>query len=107
MDFQSSARNIRVEGKNALVAELRCENGEWREARVNLDEHLGNDNGHFQWGGRNFSGSAEDVHFSIEGGDNVPVLRANLRDQSGNMQWRDVNLGERVSNDNGYFKFQY
>lgn len=45
MDFQSSARDIRVEGKNILVAQLRCEDGEWREARVDLDEHLGNDNG--------------------------------------------------------------
>ncbi|KAE8368822.1 Cyanovirin-N [Aspergillus caelatus] len=107
MDFQSSAQNIRVEGKNILVAELRCEDGEWREARVDLDEHLGNDDGHFQWGGRNFSDTAEDVHFAIEGGSNVPVLRAQLRDRNGNYQPRDVNLGERVSNANGYFHFQY
>ncbi|KAE8140742.1 Cyanovirin-N [Aspergillus pseudotamarii] len=107
MDFQSSAQNIRVEGKNILVAELRCEDGQWREARVNLDEHLGNDDGHFQWGGQNFSETAKDVHFAIEGGSNVPVLRAQLRDRNGNYQPRDVNLGERVYNANGYFHFQY
>ncbi|KAH8880813.1 Cyanovirin-N [Thozetella sp. PMI_491] len=57
--------------------------------------------GTFEWGSQNFSESAQNIRFSVEGGDNVPVLRAELRDADGNWHERDVNLGERIGNDNG------
>jgi len=34
--------------------------------------------GNFVWDGEGFSGSAENVHFTIEGDGEVPVLRATL-----------------------------
>lgn len=61
--------------------------------------------GRFEWGGVNFTESAENVTFSIEGGGAVPVLRANLRNAEGNSQGADVNLSERVENDNGNLVF--
>jgi hypothetical protein len=61
--------------------------------------------GHFFWDGSGFSDSAQDVHFTIEGDGSVPVLRATLFDQEGNGQTRDVNLSERVSNNDGQFNF--
>lgn len=61
--------------------------------------------GHFYWDGENFSGSAEDVEFTIEGDGSVPVLRATLIDQEGNGQRRDVNLSERISNNDGNFNY--
>lgn len=45
------------------------------------------------------------MHFTIEGDGSVPVLRATLFDQEGNGQTRDVNLSERVSNNDGQFNF--
>ncbi|KAB8212476.1 Cyanovirin-N [Aspergillus parasiticus] len=105
--FQDSAREVRVEEPKFLVAELRQTDGNWRLAKVDLDEHLGNENGHFQWGGRNFSRTARNVHFGFEGAANVPVLRAELRTPDGAWEPRDVNLNERVFNNNGHFEFQY
>lgn len=53
----------------------------------------------------NFTESAQHVSFSIEGGGAVPVLRAELRNAEGNYQGADVNLSERVENDNGNLIF--
>lgn len=61
--------------------------------------------GHFFWDGENFSGSAENVHFTIEGDGEVPVLRATLFDQEGNGEQRDINLAERISNNDGEFNY--
>ncbi|GMF73546.1 unnamed protein product [Aspergillus oryzae] len=87
--FQDSARDVRVEDNRFLAAELRQTDG------------------HFQWGGRNFSETARNVHFGFEGGAHVPVLRAELRTPAGTWEPRDVNLDERVFNNNGHFEFQY
>ena len=51
------------------------------------------------------AGSAEDVSFDIEGGGEVPVLRARLRNSDGDMVDADVNLSERIENIDGQFTF--
>ncbi|KAE8381077.1 CVNH domain-containing protein [Aspergillus bertholletiae] len=106
MSFHLSAENIRVEEDHVLVADLEVGDGSRRHAVVDLNVHLGNNNGHFQWDGHNFSETARGVHFAIEGGGQVPVLRAELRDEEGNWESRDVNLAERIINENGHFVFQ-
>lgn len=53
-----------------------------------------------------FSSSAENVTFSIEGGGQVPVLRADLKDVEGNYHHRDINLAERIENNDGRFEFR-
>lgn len=63
-----------------------------------------NDKRHF-WQFQGFSGSSEGVSFSVEGDGQVPVLRAQLRDQNGDLQQRDINLGERIGNNDGQFAF--
>lgn len=60
--------------------------------------------GNFHWDGNGFSGGADNVWLSIEG-DNQPILRATLRDGEGNGQDRDINLGERLGNNNGEFAY--
>lgn len=52
-----------------------------------------------------FSHSAENVTFSIEGGGAVPVLRTFLRSRDGEEFSRDVNLAERIENHNGQFVY--
>lgn len=60
--------------------------------------------GSFEWGGVNFSDSAEEISFAIEG-DGVPILRAGLRNVEGELVYRDINLAERIGNNDGNFQF--
>ncbi|EFQ34514.1 CVNH domain-containing protein [Colletotrichum graminicola] len=105
MSFHISAQDIRVDDGHILRARLNNENGECVDAECNLNDFLGNNNGSFEWGGSNFSQSAEDIHFSIEGGDSVPILRARLFNVEGEAVDCNVNLSERIGNDNGCFCF--
>ncbi|TDZ34327.1 Cyanovirin-N-like protein [Colletotrichum trifolii] len=105
MSFHASAQEIRVDDGHILRAQLANGDGEWNDVEVNLNDFLGNDNGSFQWGGQGFSNSAEDIHFTLEGDDNVPILRARLFNLEGEAVDADVNLSERVGNDNGNFVF--
>ncbi|KAL5114123.1 hypothetical protein ACEQ8H_008007 [Pleosporales sp. CAS-2024a] len=105
MSFHYSAEDIRVDDGHLLRARLRRADGEWNDAEIDLNNHIGNDNGTFVWDGQNFSGSAENVHFSIEGDGQVPVLRATLFNADGNGEPRDLNLSERISNNNGDFNY--
>ena len=54
----------------------------------------------------NFSHSVDNVEFKIEGGGEVPVLRCFCRDSEGKEFARDVNLSERIENQNGQFVFR-
>ncbi|KAH7138491.1 Cyanovirin-N [Dendryphion nanum] len=105
MTFHYSAEDIRVDDGHILRARLQNGEGEWVDAEIDLNAHIGNDNGYFVWDGENFSESAQDVQFSIEGDGEVPVLRAVLSDADGNQETRDINLGERISNNNGNFEY--
>jgi hypothetical protein len=123
MTFHYSAEDIRVDDGHILRARLQKADGEWNDAEIDLNEFIGNDNGrvlvitqahwsyadlyigYFVWDGQGFSGSAENVHFTIEGEGSVPVLRATLFDGDGNGNERDINLGERVGNNDGNFSY--
>lgn len=61
--------------------------------------------GHFCWGGENFQGSASDISFELEGDDEVPVLRAKLANLEGEEIEANINLAERIGNDNGKLVF--
>lgn len=61
--------------------------------------------GHFEWGGHDFTDGARNITFSIEGPQQVPVLRAELRDQGNDYAARDVNLAERIDNRDGHLEF--
>ncbi|KAL2125733.1 hypothetical protein VTJ04DRAFT_2098 [Mycothermus thermophilus] len=105
MSFHASASDIRVDDGHILRATLLDAEGNPVEAEFDLNGVIGNNDGSFQWGGVNFSESAEDISFNIEGDEEVPVLRAALRDIEGNLIPADINLAERISNNNGRFAF--
>ncbi|KAL5606511.1 uncharacterized protein BROUX77_003704 [Berkeleyomyces rouxiae] len=105
MSFHLSAEDIHMDG-SVLKARLQNSEGDWVDTEIDLNQHLGNVDGHFEWDGENFSGTAENIHFSIEGGGEVPVLRATLFNCEGQPTDADVNLSERITNDNGHFKFE-
>lgn len=120
MTFLQSAENVRVDDGHILRASLRNGEGNLQDAEFDLDQIIGNHNGTpilfhdllhitdinlagvFSWEGQNFSGSAQNISFNIEG-ENIPVLRAELNDGEGNWVARDINLGEKLENNNGQF----
>ncbi|KAI1480999.1 hypothetical protein K445DRAFT_322672 [Daldinia sp. EC12] len=104
-NFYVSSTDIRVDDNHILRARLRTEDGGEVDSEIDLNQFIGNNNGRFEWGGVNFSETAQNVSFSIEGGASVPVLRAELQNVDGEWVGADINLGERISNDNGRFQF--
>ncbi|KAK3683308.1 CVNH domain-containing protein [Podospora appendiculata] len=104
-DFHLSAQDIRVEG-NTLKARLDNGEGGQTDAELDLNSILGNNDGTFVWADEGFARTAEEIHFTIEGGDNVPILRAQLRNNGGELQQADINLAERIGNDHGKFVFE-
>ncbi|SPQ24158.1 ce873441-0667-47a3-bfba-aa72120037ea [Thermothielavioides terrestris] len=105
MSFHTSAQDIRVDGGHMLRARLRKVNGEEVDAEIDLNAFIGNNDGSFEWGGENFSKSAESISFAVEGGASVPVLRANLRNRNGESVPANINLAERIENKDGAFVF--
>ncbi|EMR64346.1 hypothetical protein MGN70_004254 [Eutypa lata] len=105
MSFNTSSQDVRIEGGHILKARVQNEGGDFVDSEINLNDFLGNDDGRFDWSGQNFSETAENISFSIEGGADVPVLRARLQKLDGEYVDADVNLAERVSNDNGRLSF--
>ncbi|KAK3939520.1 putative cyanovirin-n family protein [Diplogelasinospora grovesii] len=98
--FHVASEDIRVDNGHILRARV-AKGGEHVDAEIDLNTVLGNENGHFAWGGEGFALSAQNITFSIEGGASVPVLRAELRKVDGELVNADVNLAERIVNDDG------
>ncbi|GAQ33812.1 hypothetical protein ABZX51_003096 [Aspergillus tubingensis] len=106
MSFYRTAEDISLKDDHILVAKVANEEGEMVDSEFDLNSCIGNDEGRFLWGGNDFAGSAEEISFSIEGEDNVPVLRAKLSNSEGEQFDADVNLAEHITNDNGELKYQ-
>ncbi|KAL6400148.1 hypothetical protein AUP68_15841 [Ilyonectria robusta] len=106
-NFHLSAEDISLEDGHILHAKVANEEGEFLDSQLDLDYYIGNDDGNFQWGGENYSHSAEDISFELEGDDNVPVLRASLGNMEGENVSRDLNLAECIGNDNGVLVFEH
>jgi hypothetical protein len=64
--------------------------------------------GSFEWGGENFQHSADDIELTREERDEdepIPVLRASLGNLDGENVSADINLAERITNEDGHLKF--
>ncbi|CAG8049472.1 unnamed protein product [Penicillium salamii] len=105
MSFHESSTNIELDDDHILKATLRDENGDEQDSELNLNDIIGNNDGHFAWGGGGFLDSADEISFDLEGDDNIPVLRAKLKDVEGEEQDADINLAECIGNDNGQLVF--
>ncbi|KAM0278278.1 hypothetical protein ACHAQH_005291 [Verticillium albo-atrum] len=105
MPFHESAQGITVEDGHMLRAELANVEGEFVEAEFDLNDCIGNSNGSFEWGGGGFANSAEDISFELEGDHGVPILRARLYNVEGEAVDADINLAERLHNNDGAFSF--
>ncbi|KAK4139589.1 Cyanovirin-N [Dichotomopilus funicola] len=107
MSFSGTAQNIRVDDGHLLRADLQSVDDEWKYAELDLNTVIGNNEGKFEWEGVDFAGSASQISFSLEGDDNVPVLRALLKDSGDVDHPADINLSERIENVDGEFVFKW
>ncbi|CUS12783.1 unnamed protein product [Tuber aestivum] len=108
MSFYASSEGIRITQENRrtwLVGRARRTDGSWKDVKFDLDNVVGNADGRLTWGGQGFTETSSNVRFNFEGGGNVPVLRARLRNAAGGEQESDLNLGERLTNVNGDLVF--
>ncbi|KAJ5907166.1 uncharacterized protein N7473_004082 [Penicillium subrubescens] len=108
MSFHASATSIELEDGHILKATLRNEEGDEVESELDLNDIIGNNNGSFEWGGENFQDSADEIEFTREERDEdepIPVLRASLGNLDGENVPADINLAERITNENGHLKF--
>ncbi|KAJ5988347.1 hypothetical protein N7481_003557 [Penicillium waksmanii] len=107
----NSTTNLHIEAEGAdtyLVAYCMDGHQHWNPSRLRLDSCLGDNGGHFQWGGHEFTERARNISFNPEeGASNVPVLRAELQNDAGGFMPGDVNLAERINNRDGYLQFYW
>jgi len=96
MSFSLSANNTQIKGGH-LHAHARRADGSWNEdAKINLDHHIGNNNGHLEWGGQNFSQSVQNVQLK-----DGHILEADARRVDGSWNRTSINLNEKIGNNNG------
>ncbi|CEJ59960.1 hypothetical protein PMG11_08558 [Penicillium brasilianum] len=108
MSFHASATKIELEDGHILKATLRNSEGEEVDSELDLNKIIGNNDGSFQWEGENFQDSAEDIEFSRDerdDGEAIPVLRAQLGNLEGENVSADINLAERIANEDGHLVF--
>ncbi|KAF5333053.1 hypothetical protein D9758_017864 [Tetrapyrgos nigripes] len=93
MPFDQTFANPKLIGE-FLTVELKNQRGQSSKATLNLNTVLGNVNGKFKWGGRDFMSTARDVSL------NGSILSANLN--QGNRVVSDkIDLGLYLKNNNG------
>lgn len=102
MAFHKSSEDIDVIDGFLLATCTDC-SGHEQEAQLKLDLYLGNSNGFFEWGGRDFSKTA--VACQIIGEDGSSVLHARLEKEDKNWRCAKINLSDRITNVNGKLKY--
>ncbi|KAK0113525.1 hypothetical protein ONS95_013779 [Cadophora gregata] len=106
MSFHISAQDVRVEDNHILKASIPNVDGELVEAELDLNSCLGNNDGSFAWEGQGYADSGENFSFEFEGDDGLPILRGELRNIEGEGIPGDINISERISNQNGQLVFE-
>ncbi|ODM16666.1 hypothetical protein SI65_08173 [Aspergillus cristatus] len=107
MSFHSSSSDIHItheNGSTMLVCQVRDTHGKMNPRRIRLDDHIGNTDGWFIWGGVNFTQSAENI--ALEHTDRGPKLTAELHKRDGGFRERQgLFLADKISNQDGHLKF--
>lgn len=101
-NFRASSHDVHIEGRSTLVAECFDVHGHKQRSAIDLNDCLTNNGGRIEWArGGNFAASAQ--HIRLKHDENV--LEAELGDGRGGWQHCEVNLNERIGNDNGRLHF--
>ncbi|KAK1141833.1 hypothetical protein N8T08_008499 [Aspergillus melleus] len=107
MSFHNTCQNIKLSHENGctvLSADVRDKSGHHIHRKIRLDDHIGNTDGWFIWGGSNFTRSASNV--TLEHTEWGPKLCADLRTHDGGSRGRQgLMLADKIANNDGHFKF--
>ncbi|KAB8228162.1 hypothetical protein ETB97_004211 [Aspergillus alliaceus] len=108
MSFHHSARNWRVRvdnGETLFRCEVRDRNGDWHERTIRLDDHIGNTDGWFIWGGNGFTNTARNIR--LEDTEWGPKLVAVMSTNDGGDRGdQGLLLGDRIENNDGQLHFR-
>ncbi|KAH1313251.1 hypothetical protein KXX16_006787 [Aspergillus fumigatus] len=88
-----------------LLAKVRDSHGQFIPRKIRLDDHIGNTDGWFIWGGTNFTRTARNI--SLEHTAYGPKLCAELqmRDGGWSRGLQGIMLSEKIANNDGHLKF--
>ncbi|KAE8332530.1 Cyanovirin-N [Aspergillus sergii] len=107
MSFHQTCRNIHIKpehGQTMLLADVRDIRGRYIPRKIRLDDHIGNTDGWFIWGGSNFTRSATNV--TLEETPWGPKLCADLPMINGGSRGRQgMMLSDKIQNNDGRLKF--
>uniref|UniRef100_A0A1Y1KRI8 Cyanovirin-N domain-containing protein n=1 Tax=Photinus pyralis TaxID=7054 RepID=A0A1Y1KRI8_PHOPY len=101
MGFSRSSKNIELKSGHILAAECRDREGNWHYSRLDLDQYIGNDDGHFVWYDKDFSLTA--INSSV----NANILSADLK--KNDTSYRDnqrLDLDDHIVNEDGRLTFE-
>ncbi|KNG87461.1 hypothetical protein ANOM_004167 [Aspergillus nomiae NRRL 13137] len=105
--FHHTARNWRIRVDNGITmfrVEVKDMHGNWVERTIRLDDHIGNTDGWFIWGGKNFTSTARDIR--LEDTEYGPKLVAVMRSNNGGDRGlQGMLLGDKIENRNGELHF--
>ncbi|KAB8217824.1 Cyanovirin-N [Aspergillus novoparasiticus] len=126
--FNETARNLKLDeaaeenDDYILCGELQNDEGEWVSAEIDLNQVFGasQSSGQVEWGGKDFSKSADCVEFSVNpipvptSEDDIhgqlqerPMLSVTIQPDWGNEQVEAcVDLSDGIVNNNGQFEFR-
>ncbi|GME27574.1 cyanovirin-n [Neofusicoccum parvum] len=99
MSFTKSSHTIGISPDSLLSAHCRACNGEWQDSTIRLNDFLGNEDGSFQLGDRDFSMTAKDI--VLEQVEDSSILRASLRKRDGSWQEASIELDAFITNKDG------
>ncbi len=99
MSFSASSEGIKIISGGVIGATCKTVTGSKNNSAFDLNQVLGNNNGFFNWGAKDFSASARNI--SLSGS----TLRAEFRRIDGSWGWASVNLDERITNSDGNLKY--
>ncbi|CCX15418.1 Cyanovirin-N [Pyronema domesticum] len=102
MSFHISAKEIELKDGHWLKATLKNRNGDWVHSKLDLDQCIGNTDGWFIWGGKNYSHTAR--NFRLEEGGAKLVAELLTADQR-YRELQGIDLHHRIENRDGKLHF--
>ncbi|EAW08797.1 CVNH domain-containing protein [Aspergillus clavatus NRRL 1] len=107
MSFHQSSEDIHIrqeDGSTMLLARVRNNAGQLIQRKIRLDDHIGNTDGWFIWGGNNFTRTARNI--ALEHTQYGPKLCADLEMRDGGSRGRQgVMLSDKIGNEDGHLRF--
>ncbi|KAF9354239.1 hypothetical protein BGX26_007944 [Mortierella sp. AD094] len=88
-NLSATSQEIELIEGHILRAVCRTADGDWVESVINLDDHIGNRDGHFQWDGERFSETAV----------------AMLRREDGEFKQSSIFLDDKTTDSDGRLEF--